>query len=251
MQTVDIIEDRSWSRVATLGFFAYALLAAPWLGRSLKAGLAGGERLWLPGAVVMVVLLLEPVGLRWKLQFLRRHNRGSGFIPSGGMLGIFSAAGIGHVIVTMFLGMLALDGWGAVGAGAEGASAWWGAIIVGLVLKEFVGLLAAGGQSLSPQAPGHWKEGLADLFLAAYGAVAYTAWWGVIVNLEDAGSGSLGARLALLPVFLAIFLFFYLPMRLPFLLEEYHLRSAAGRRVRIGVELVIGAVLGLYPFLWS
>ena len=50
-----------------------------------------------------------------------------------------------------------------------------------------------------------------------------------------------------MPVFAAIYLFFYLPIRLPFLLEEYHLRPARGRRTRIWTELVLGAVLGLYP----
>ena len=50
-----------------------------------------------------------------------------------------------------------------------------------------------------------------------------------------------------MPVLGAIFLFFYLPMRLPFLLEEYHLCPARGRKARILFELAVGAWLGLYP----
>ena len=143
-------------------------------------------------------------------------------------------------------GPAAGDAWGLVG-GSENASGWGLALMVALVLKEFIGLFAAGGQSVSREPPGHWKEHAADLFLLAYGCVAYTAWWQAIVDLEAVGEGPLGPRLALMPVLVPLFLFFYLPMRLPFLLDEYHLRPARGRRGRLAAELAIGAVLGLWP----
>jgi hypothetical protein len=128
----------------SLGFYLYALLAAPWLARGFKAGLASEDPVWWPGVVVLVVLGLEPFGLRAKLRFLRRRNQEEGFQPEGPALAGFSAAGIAHVLVPLFL-------------------------------------------------------------------------------------------------------FFYLPMRLPFLLDEYHLRPARGRRGRLAAELGMGAVLGLYP----
>ena len=231
---------------ASLGFYLYALLAAPWLARGLKAGMEGTDPVWWPGVVVLTVLALEPFGLRGKLRFLRRRNQEEGFQPKGPALAVFSATGIAHVLVTMFCGMLVLDAWGLVG-GSENASGWGLALMVALVLKEFVGLFAAGGQSVSREPPGHWKEPVADLFLLAYGCVAYTAWWQAIVDLEAVGEGPLGPRLALMPVLVPLFLFFYLPMRLPFLLEEYHLRPARGRRGRLAAELGMGAVLGLYP----
>jgi hypothetical protein len=229
-------------------FYLYVLAAAPPLARALKAGLAGSEPLWGPGGLLLAVLFLEPLGLRWKLRFLRRRNVDDGFVPQGSMLGLFSAAGIGHAIVTVFLGMLALDCWGAVGGGADEASGWWGAMIVALVLKEFVGLIAAGGTEAAREAPGHWKEWAADVLLLAYGAVAYTAWWGAILDLDALEWNSLLERLVLMPIFAAVFLFFYLPMRLPFLLEEYHLHPAQGRRGRLLAEGALGAFVGLYPF---
>ncbi len=232
--------------LVSLGFYLYAFLLAPLLARALQAGLARPEPLWLPGGLLLAVLLLEPFGLRWKLQFLRRRNQEEGFTPEGSMLAVFSAAGIGHMIVTVFLGMIVLDCWGAVG-GTEEASGWWGTVIVLLILKEFALLLVGGGKSLSRAPPGHGRELLADLTLLAYGAVAYTAWWGVLIDVGALEWNSPAERLGLMPVFAAIFLFFYLPMRLPFLLEEYHLRPARGRRTRIWTELVLGAVLGLYP----
>ena len=240
---------RAWvgEHAASGAFYLYALLLAPPLAKALKAGLAREEPLWGPGILLLAVLLLEPFGLRWKLQFLRRRNRDERFEPQGSMLALFSAAGIGHVIVTMFLGMLALDCWGAVGGGADDSSAWWGAVIVALILKEFGGLFACGGQGVAREAPGHWKERAADVLLGAYGAVAYTAWWGAILDLGELEWNSLGERVALTPVLGGIFLFFYLPMRLPFLLDECHLRPARGRRGRIWTELAIGAFLGLCP----
>lgn len=246
-------QTRSWlgQHAISAAFYVFALAGAPPLARALKAGLAGSEPLWGPGILLLAVLFLEPLGLRWKLLFLRRRNANSGFAPEGPMLATFSAVGIGHVIVTVFLGMLALDCWGAVGGGAEEASAWWGAVIVALILKEFVGLFAAGGNAAAPEAPGHWKEWTADVLLLAYGAVAYVAWWEAILDLGQMEWNSLAERLVLMPVFAAIFLFFYLPMRLPFLLEEFYLHPKQGRRSRLLAELAFGAAVGLYPFFVS
>ena len=232
-------------------FYFFALAGAPPLARALRAGLAGSEPLWGPGFLLLAALFLEPVGLRWKLLFLRRRNADDGFVPQGPMLAVFSAVGIGHVIVTTFLGMLALDCWGAVGGGADAASGWWGAVIVALILKEFVGLFAAGGNAAAREAPGHWKERLADVFLLAYGAVAYVAWWEAILDLGQMEWHSLAERLVVLPILAALFLFFYLPMRLPFLLDEYFLRPAQGRRGRLAAELALGAFVGLYPLFLS
>ncbi len=229
-------------------FYVFALAGAPPLARALKTGLAAEEPLWGPGFLLLAVLFLEPLGLRWKMRFLRRRNADAGFVPQGPMLATFSAVGIGHVIVTVFLGMLALDCWGAVGGGADAASGWWGAVIVALVLKEFVGLIAAGGNEAAREPPGHWKEWTADILLLAYGAVAYVAWWEVLLDVGSAEWNSLAERLVVTPIFAAIFLFFYLPMRLPFLLEEFQLHPAQGRRGRLLAEMAFGAFAGLYPF---
>ncbi|HPC19471.1 MAG: hypothetical protein KBC66_03045 [Kiritimatiellae bacterium] len=231
----------------SLAFYLYALLGAPPLARALKAGLEQADPRWWPGALLFAILLLEPFGLRWKLQFLRRRNADEGFVPQGPMLAFWSVTTIAHVIVTMMVGMLALDAWGAVGSGADDASGWWGGVMVALILKEFIGLIAAGGRSRARRVPGHWQEHLADLLLLAYGGVAYTAWWEAIMDLEALGAGTLGPRLALLPVLAVLFVFLYLPMRLPFLLEEFHLRPSAGRKWRLTAELGAGMVFGLYP----
>ncbi|HRT05090.1 MAG TPA: hypothetical protein P5204_05275 [Kiritimatiellia bacterium] len=228
-------------------FYVFALAGAPPLARALKAGLAAEEPLWGPGFLLLAVLFLEPLGLRWKMRFLRRRNADEGFVPQGPMLAMFSAVGIGHVIVTVFLGMLALDCWGAVGSGAEEASGWWGAVIVALVVKELVGLVAAGGNEAAREPPGHWKEWAGDVLLLAYGAVAYVAWWEALLDPGPAEWNSLAERLVVTPIFAAVFLFFYLPMRLPFLLDEYLLRPVQGRRGRLLAEMAFGAFVGLYP----
>lgn len=197
--------------------------------------------------LLLAVLLLEPFGLRWKTQFLRRRNVEEGAGPQGSMMAIFSVAAIGHVLVTMFLAMAMLDCWGAVGAGSEASSPWWGAVIVALILKEFLGLGAMGGRSVAREAPGHGKERLADFFLLAFGCVAYTAWWSAIIDLEEISGLGIWERAALLPILGALFAFVYLPMRVPFLLEEYYLHPAQGRTFRLFAELAFGVLLGLYP----
>ena len=241
---------RTWigRNAVSAAFYLFALAGAPPLARALKMGLAAEEPLWAPGILLLAVLMLEPLGLYWKMRFLRRRNADAGFVPQGPMLAMFSAVGIGHVIVTMFLGMLTLDCWGAIGAGADESSGWWGALIVALVVKEFVGLVAAGGNEAAREPPGHWKEWAGDVLLLAYGAVAYVAWWEALLDVGQMEWHSLAERLVVTPLFAAVFLFFYLPMRLPFLLDEYHLHPAQGRLGRLLAEGAVGLFAGLYPF---
>jgi hypothetical protein len=238
---------RGWIRgnAATVGFYLYAILAAPPLARVLKSALADPQPVLWPGLILLAVLLLESVGVRWKILFLRRSNADSGFVPQGPMLGIFSAAVIGHMIVTAVVGMLLLDCLGL--AGPETNPKWLGMGIIALMAKEFITLFSSGGQSVSREAPGHWKEHAADLSMLAYSCVAYTAWWQGMFDLGDVATQSWAMKLTLLPFLGGLFVFLYLPMRLPFLLEEYYLQPAAGRKGRILAELAFGAILGLYP----
>ena len=240
---------RGWIRGggATLAFYLYAILAAPPLARALKSALADSQPHLLPGLLLLVVLLLEPFGLRWKFLFLRRRNADTGFVPQGSMLGVFSAATIGHMIVTVVVGMTMLDCWGVVGTDAETETTWLGAGVVALILKEFIELFVGGGQSVSREQPGHWKEHLADLFLLLYSCVAYTVWWEALLDLGEVAGAWWGMKLALMPFLGGLFVFLYLPLRLSFLLEEYYLQPAAGRKGRIWIELAFGAALGLYP----
>lgn len=231
----------------SLAFFAYIFLCAPPLARALKAGLEQPEPLWGAGWLLFAVLLLEPFGLRWKLRFLRRRNAEEHFEPQGSMLGIFSAAAIGHMIVTVVTGMVALDCWGAAGQGAETETNALGIVVVVLVLKEFAAWFACAGQGTAREPPGHWKEHLADFLLLAFGCVAYTAWWESLLDIGQINTEGWKLKLLLMPFLGLLFLFLYLPLRLPFLLEEGYLRPKQGRALRIAADLALGAVLGLWP----
>ena len=236
--------NRAGGGLLAAGFYVYALGLAPPLARALKTGLEHPDPAWLAGGLLLLPLLLEPVGLRWKLQFLRRRNRDDNFTPEGSMLGLFSAAGIAHMIVTLVAGMLVLDCWGL-----DGSERALGIGLTVLILKEFAGFFATAGTSVAREAPGHGKEFIADGLLLAYGCVAYTAWWEALFDLGDLAAEGWAMKLALLPLLGALFAFLYLALRLPFLLEEGYLRPARGRKRRIAVELAIGLALGLYPAL--
>jgi len=68
-----------------------------------------------------------------------------------------------------------------------------------------------------------------------------------VFDLGAIGEESFGMKIALGTLLGGVFLLFYLPMRLPFVLEELHLRPARGRRVRVAAEMAAGALLGFYP----
>ena len=188
---------------------------------------------------------MEPVGLYWKMRFLRRRNRDEGFEPQGEVLGLGSVTVIGHMIVAALVGMVALDCLGL--AGEEGHPNWIPAAAVFLVFKDLAAFFSTGGQGVAREPPGHWKEGLADFLLLAFGCVAYTVWWQGLFDLGDLATQSVGMKIALAILLGGMFLFFYLPMRVPFVLDECYRQPALGRRRRIWSELAIGAALGFYP----
>lgn len=238
---------QAWMRKSapSAGFYLYAFLLAPPLARALKSALTDPRPMRWPGMLLFAGLLLEPIGVRWKTLFLRRRNRDESFEPQGPLLGLVSAVVVGHMIVSVLVGMIALDCLGWAGTGAN--PAWMGATAVALVFKDLLAFFSAGGPSASREPPGHWKERVADAFLLAFGCLAYTAWWQALLDLGDISSESIGMKLALAPLLGGLFLFFYLPMRLPFLLDECYLRPAQGRKKRILSELAWGALLGFYP----
>ena len=240
---------RNWigHNAVSLSFYVYIFLLAPPLARALKAGLAQPDPMWGAGFLLFAVLLLEPVGLRWKMRFLRRRNLEEHFEPQGSMLWIVSMAAIGHMIVTVVTGMVMLDCWGVVGSGSETEAPAMGIVVVVLILKEFAALFACAGKSAAREPPGHWKEHLADFLLLAFGCVAYTAWWESLLDISLIDTEGWKLKLLLMPFLSLFFLFLYLPLRLPFLLEEYHLRPKQGRAARIVVDLAIGAAVGLWP----
>ena len=229
----------------TAVFYLYAVFAAPPLARALKSALADPQPVRWPGVLLLAVLLLEPLGLRWKVLFLRRRAATEKFEPQGPLLGLVSAVAIGHMIVSVLVGMIALDCLGLAGEAA--GSVWMGAVPVALVFKDLLAFFSTGGTQASREPPGHWKEHLADFFLLAFGCVAYTAWWQGLFDLGEIATESLGMKLALAPLLGGLFAFLYLPMRVPFVLDECCLRPAQGRKARILFELAIGALLGFYP----
>ena len=234
----------NWIRdnAVSVFFYLYIFWLAPPLARALKEGLARPEPLWGPGGLLLAVLLLEPVGLRWKIRFLRRRNQDEGFEPQGSMLMLFSLAGIGHMIVSAVAGLVLLDCWGV-----PSDSPWIAAGALLCVAKDFVAFFLCAGKAVSREAPGHWKERVADAILLAFGCVAYTVWWESLLDLGEIHTDTLVLKLVLFPFLCGFYLFLYLPLRLPFLLDEHHLRPAQGRRARILAELAIGTALGLVP----
>ncbi len=233
----------------TLGFCLYALLLAPPLARLLRAGLDRPDPLWLPGALLALLLLVEPFGLVWKIRFLRRRNRETGWTPAGGMLPVFATAGIAHIIVSSFLALMLLDCW-ALLDNPQVPQFWPASLFILIVFRDFVTLFVCGGNAVAPEPPGHWKESTANFILWLFAAVVYTAWWSALLNLGDLGDGPAAEKFVALPFIAALFAFLYLPMRLDWLLEEYHLHPAAGRKARLLTELAIATLLGLLPALW-
>ena len=229
----------------SVGFYLYAGLLAPALAGAMKEGLASAEPMWGVGLILCAVIGLEPVGVFWKVRFLQRRNREEGFEPEGSLVGLGSVVVISHMVVTVIVGLAALDCLGL--AGGETNANWVGVAVILLVCKDLFTFFATGGPGVSKELPGHWKERLADYFLLVFGCVAYSVWWQGLFDLGDLASETVGMKIALAVLLGGTFTLFYLPMRLPFVLEECYRQPARGRKRRVGVELAMGVLLGFYP----
>ena len=230
-------------------FISYAFFISPRLVSALKTALHTQEPNYFLGITILSIVIIEIVGIRWKVLCLRRRSCDLNFTPEGSMFAIFIVASISHIIISSLLTLASLDSMKLLDTDSK-YSIIAPVIFVAIIFKEFGLLLVSGGKSIAEGANYSYKEQISDLIFLAYSCVGYTALWSVLIDFSETPTNKIETIVAT-PFVALLFLFIYPAFRIPWLLEEYYLSPSNGRRRRLFLEMSFGLALGIYPLILS
>jgi hypothetical protein len=206
---------------------------------------------WL-GGLLLLAMILEVRALPEKMKFVNFAIRGrrQGDASSGGLFFLWMF----HAVISILVLFHAVRQFGVEISPKEGSTdlpVWLSALMPLIVIKELYLLTAIwlgkghdlpAGRYTRPNP----REGFCDFVLIAYACLAYSVTWGMISGapLDPANPGRM-----LVNGFAAtlLFLIFYLPMRIPYFLEEWTAIETRRDRFRFLGSLL----LALIPALWS
>lgn len=214
-------------------------------------GASPGAFPWL-GVLLALVMILEVYSLPEKLKFVHFaiRERREGDASSTGLFFLWMF----HTVISILVLFHAANAFGAKVFDREEGSempGWLGALIFLVVIKELYLLFPiwlSDGANLSAEryARPKRREWFHDLVLVSYACLAYSLTWGMMADTplqrEHPVMGVVNTLVASL-----LFLIFYLPMRIPYQMEEW-----AG--VETGRDLlrwVLSILAALVPAIWA
>ena len=236
--------------LANLAFAAYAfLLQKPLLAWSVEA--VHGKSANLPlGVALVAALVLEPFLIRARLRQLAARLVRAGTLAPGDTVDL--SGGILLWLLHLLAGtVLALVALSAFGLDFERDQGVGGGLIVLQVVRELVILGIVAGARIEAPAPRRWprlREAAVDVGLVLFACTAYTATWQVLASTgEPLNQLNLGLTLVYTAVSGLLFLIFYLPTRLAYLLEESFFTSTASQRRKLRASIALAALGALSP----
>jgi len=162
--------------------------------------------------LLIILVLVEPFLLYAKLKRLRSRK----IVKNPNLE---ATLGLGHMLVSVFVFMMILDGFVPKVTDLADSTAW---LLIVVVIKELgvMGILMA-TEGASKPIPYDWKEGICDLVLVMYASLAYSIFWLSMDSLEKEplALDSVETYILILAGFL-LFSIFYYPLRATTLLEE-------------------------------
>jgi len=216
------LTDRWEGPVFNLVCAVYFFTVAPVVVRAGDRAMRYPEAtvIWF-GVAILVISLLEVYAFPRKMRFVARaaHDRGD-TMEAGFWLWMF------HTVISVILVFQVAGAFGVkVGEGEDDSMPWWlGLLIFVVVIKElvFLGFILVGDDKPPPEryARPNRKEWPLDLILIAYACLAYSATWGAIttnLSMERENPPMYALNLFVSSL---LFLIFYLPLRIPYWLEE-------------------------------
>lgn len=220
---------------------AYFLLLSPLVVRAGRRGIdsdGASPAPWL-GLLLLGVMALEVYALPAKMKqvqaAIRAHGEGAE-LPDGAGFFLWMF----HAVISIILTFTALNALGFP-ITEQSEPPWWMALLImGTVLKELYLLFTltpSKGSAPTPVA-GSWPV---DAILVAYTCLAYSATWEIITVPLDLQGGNVAMTGLNLLLGALLFLLFYLPLRIPYFLEEMaRLRRPADM---VGFWLSIGTAM--------
>lgn len=178
---------------------------------------------WL-GIALITISLLEIYAFPKKMKYVHRAAMKHGEeIKSGFVLWMF------HAVISIVITFTALESFGYNVVPEEGVesepSGWLALLMFAVVIKELyllftiIGLHEGINQLEEHQRPNK-KEWIIDLILLVYACLAYTATWEAITDNMDMDKHNTVMYIVNLFGASIMFLIFYMPLRIPYHLEE-------------------------------
>ncbi|MEM9015679.1 MAG: hypothetical protein AAGC68_01600 [Verrucomicrobiota bacterium] len=241
-----------WEGVAfNLACALYFLTLAPTVVDAASAAMRDPEaRVIWSGVLLIAIVLAELWAFPVKMRFVNEAIRDNGDAAGKAFyLWIF------HLLVSVILIFMIAGSFGVkLSEGESDDLPWWiTALMPVVVIKElaFFGFLCVTPEKEAPENPKYTrpkvKEWIADVILLAYACVAYSVTWSPIARGMDLDREN--PVMFVVNLFLSglIFLMFYLPLRIPYWIEEMaQAKDRRGRWRLIGSVLVV-----LVPAIWS
>ncbi|MBL9160638.1 MAG: hypothetical protein JNJ70_24365 [Verrucomicrobiales bacterium] len=243
---------RSKGLVFNLVCGAYFLFLSPHVVSAVQAGAKGeGKAVWL-GVLLILLMLLEVRSLPAKLKIVHvaLRDQRTGDATSAGVFFLWMF----HAVISILVFLQAMAAFGAEPVAKDGSGdlpVWMGALVFLVVIKELYLLgpiwLTNGAKSPAKlHARPRPEEGFHDLVLVSYACLAYS----LVSGLMEQQPLPRGEPLALVVnVFAAsvVFLIFYLPMRIPYQIEEWAAVRSRGDFWR----WVLSILAALVPAVWA
>ena len=225
----------------------YFLTIGPGVTDAGYAAMHGGDEnvVWL-GILLLSIMLLEVYAFPKKMRFVRAAAQKYGDdMGSGFLLWMF------HTVISIVLLFTVAGAFGVkIEEGVE-LPVWLMVAIPVVVIKELwllMGLFGSNSENTEERydRPNR-KEWVLDGILILYACVGYSCTWAVLVRNVGMDRDEPVMYIVNLLVSFLIFLIFYLPLRIPYWLEEI-----ARVKSRKDVFVLIGSLLLVYvPTIWG
>jgi hypothetical protein len=197
---------------------------------------------WL-GVAIILISFLEMYAFPKKMKYVHYAIKShGGEAPMGFMLWMF------HAMISLILMMMTYSAFGSHispdESGESQMSPWMGAVFFMTVIKELYLLFCMMGMNdgLPPDeyARPNKREWVLDLILMAYACIVYSVTWETISYGMDMEQHDTPMFILNLVISSMLFLMFYMPLRIPYYLEELaHLETDKDFLLFIGSVLLV------------
>ncbi len=230
----------------------YFLALAPWVREISISNIReeGTIYVWF-GILVIAISLLEIYALPQKLRFVFKAMEAKESRPGPGWaFGLW----LFHTVISILLLFSVFAAFGYDISDEEAAGSmpgWMVLLIVATVIKELVFLfIMIDGGSEESKLPERYsrpngREWIADAILTVYACLAYTVTWETFTSNLSLEPGNPVMFVVNLGVSSLLFLMFYLPLRIPYQLEEMERIETSRDWLRWGAEVLAALVPAL------
>ena len=199
--------------------------------------------------IILIVSVLEIYAFPQKMKFVHKAIMDKGLkLDKGFILWIF------HIVISIATTFLNFELFGVDTIGDNGGEniTWWMSLILFIVIiKELYFLLTIIGlhdekDTLMKFKRPNKKEWIIDLILVIYASLIYTVTWQTISSNTNMDKHNLAMYILNLVIASIMFLMFYMPLRIPYYLEEIALIKTKKGFVKFIFSILIVLISAMY-----